>query len=147
MGHLPFRIRMPLRHPRPPPVDASDGVEQGLMSRFARLVASCVLLGVALLVLQFRSAGEAVPLRKSLDTFPVAVGDWHVQTAASLDPEVITLLKVNDSVLQRYVDGGGRGVWLYVAYWATQRKGGAQIQSPQNCLPGSGGEPAEGSKP
>lgn len=116
------------------------------MSRIARVVASCVLLGVALLVLQFRSAGEAVPLRKSLDAFPVTVGDWHVQTAASLDPEVINLLKVNDYVLQRYVDGGGRSVWLYVAYWATQRKGGAQIHSPQNCLPGSGWEPVEASK-
>jgi len=116
------------------------------VSRFARLAASCALLGAALLVLQFRSAGEAVPLRKSLDAFPVAVGDWQVQAAASLDPEVLNLLKVNDYVLQRYVDGGGRSLWLYVAYWATQRKGGAQIHSPRNCLPGSGWEPVEASK-
>jgi EpsI family protein len=116
------------------------------VSRFARLAASYTLLGAALLVLQFRSAGEAVPLRRSLDAFPVAVGDWRVQAAANLDPEVINLLKVNDYVLQRYVDGGGRSVWLYVAYWATQRKGGAQIHSPQNCLPGSGWEPVEASR-
>jgi EpsI family protein len=116
------------------------------MSRFARLAASYTLLGAALLVLQFRSAGEAVPLRRSLDAFPVAVGDWRVQAAANLDPEVINLLKVNDYVLQRYVDGGGRSVWLYVAYWATQRKGGAQIHSPQNCLPGSGWEPVQASR-
>lgn len=115
------------------------------MSRFARLAASCTLLVAALLVLQFRSAGEAVPLRKSLDAFPVAVGDWQVQAAANLDPEVINLLKVNDYVLQRYVDDGGRSVWLYVAYWATQRKG-AQVHSPQNCLPGSGWEPVETSR-
>jgi EpsI family protein len=115
------------------------------VSRFARLAASCTLLVAALLVLQFRSAGEAVPLRKSLDAFPVAVGDWQVQAAANLDPEVINLLKVNDYVLQRYVDDGGRSVWLYVAYWATQRKG-AQVHSPQNCLPGSGWEPVEASR-
>jgi len=111
-----------------------------------RLAVSCALLAAALLVLQFRSAGEAVPLRKSLDSFPSTVGDWRVRDAASLDPEVVNLLKVNDYVLQRYVDGSGRGLWLYIAYWATQRKGGAQIHSPQNCLPGSGWEPIEASR-
>jgi EpsI family protein len=116
------------------------------MSRLTRLAISCALLGVALLVLQFRSSGEAIPLRKSLDTFPETVGDWKVRDAASLDPEVVNLLKVNDYVLQRYVAPDGQGLWLYVAYWATQRKGGAQIHSPQNCLPGSGWEPVEASR-
>jgi EpsI family protein len=91
-----------------------------------------------------RLAGDT--FRKSLDTFPAVVGGWRVQAAASLDPEVINLLKVNDYVLQRYVDRDGRSLWLYVAYWATQRKGGAQIHSPQNCLPGAGWEPVEASK-
>ena len=116
------------------------------MSRRVRLVVSCALLAATLLVLQFRSAGEAIPLRKSLDTFPSAVGDWRARDAASLEPEIVNLLKVNDYVMQRYVDGGGRTLWLYIAYWATQRKGGAQIHSPQNCLPGSGWEPVEASK-
>lgn len=116
------------------------------MSRRARLVVSCALLAATLLVLQFRSAGEAIPLRKSLDTFPSVVGDWRARDAASLEPEIVNLLKVNDYVMQRYVDGGGRTLWLYIAYWATQRKGGAQIHSPQNCLPGSGWEPVEASK-
>lgn len=116
------------------------------MSRRARLIVSCALLAATLLVLQFRSAGEAIPLRKSLDTFPSAVGDWRARDAASLEPEIVNLLKVNDYVMQRYADGGGRTLWLYIAYWATQRKGGAQIHSPQNCLPGSGWEPVEASK-
>ncbi len=116
------------------------------MSRLTRLTISCVLLGAALLIVQFRSAGEAVPLRKSLESFPSAVGEWQVRDAASLDPEIINLLKVDDYVLQRYADRAGRGLWLYIAYWATQRKGGAQIHSPQNCLPGSGWEPIEASK-
>jgi EpsI family protein len=115
------------------------------MSPRARVIVSCALLAATLLVLQFRSAGEAIPLRKSLDTFPSAVGDWRVRNAASLEPEIVNLLKVNDYVMQRYVDGGGRMLWLYIAYWATQRKGG-EIHSPQNCLPGSGWEPVEASK-
>ena len=44
--------------------------------------------------------------------------------------------------MRRYVDGAGRGLWLYVAYWESQRRG-AQIHSPRNCLPGSGWEPLE----
>lgn len=116
------------------------------MSRRTRLAISCGLLVAALLVLQLRSAGEAIPLRKSLDTFPTVVGAWQIHDAASLDPEVVNLLKVSDYVLQRYGDPGGRVVWLYIAYWATQRKGGAQIHSPQNCLPGSGWEPIEASR-
>lgn len=115
------------------------------MSRLTRLAISCGLLVAALLALQFRSAGEAIPLRKSLDTFPTMVGDWRVRDEASLDPEVINLLGVSDYVLQRYVNPDGRALWLYIAYWATQRKG-AQIHSPQNCLPGAGWEPVEASR-
>jgi EpsI family protein len=115
------------------------------MRRLTRVSISCGLLVAALLVLQFRSAGEAIPLRKPLDTFPSTVGIWRARDAISLDPEIVNVLKVNDYVLQRYADGSGRGLWLYIAYWATQRKGG-QIHSPQNCLPGSGWEPVEASR-
>jgi EpsI family protein len=116
------------------------------MTRLPRLAISASFLVVALLILQFRSAGEAIPLRKSLDSFPTTIGEWKAKGAQTLDPEVVNLLKVNDYVLQSYVDPGGRTLWLYVAYWATQRKGGAQIHSPQNCLPGTGWEPVEATR-
>ena len=116
------------------------------MTRLPRLAVSASLLVIAMLVLQFRSAGEAIPLRKSLDSFPTTVGAWKAKGAQSLDPEAVNLLKVSDYVLQSYADPGGHTLWLYVAYWATQRKGGAQIHSPQNCLPGSGWEPVEATR-
>jgi EpsI family protein len=99
----------------------------------------------ALIVLQLRSTGEAVPIRKPLDTFPSALGVWQEQQSASLEGDVLNLLKVNDYLMRRYVDGQRRYIWLYVGYWATQRKG-AQIHSPQNCLPGGGWEPVEASR-
>ena len=99
-------------------------------------VAAVLLLG-ALLVLQFRSTGEAVPIRKSFDTFPSTVASWHERQSNNLDLETVNLLKVNDYVMRRYVDRAGRTLWLYIGYWATQRKG-AQIHSPRNCLPGGG---------
>jgi len=116
------------------------------VSGLVRVTVSCVLLGATLLVLQFRSAGEAVPIRKSLDTFPSTLGEWRAREATSLDPEIVNMLKVSDHVVQRYADSAGRGLWLYIAYWATQRKGGAQIHSPQNCLPGSGWAPVDASR-
>jgi EpsI family protein len=108
------------------------------------LLAALLLLG-ALLLLQLRSIGEAVPVRKSFDTFPHAVGTWQARNSSSLEPEVLNLLKVNDYLVQRYVDGDGRQLWLYIGYWATQRKG-AQVHSPQNCLPGAGWEPVQASR-
>jgi EpsI family protein len=107
------------------------------------IVAALLLLG-ALLVLQLRSTGEAVPVRKEFDTFPTVIGTWQAKASSNLDPEIVNFLKVNDYVMQSYHDTDGRQLWLYVGYWATQRKG-AQIHSPQNCLPGNGWEPIEAS--
>jgi EpsI family protein len=105
---------------------------------------TCVLLLGALLGVQLRSRGEAVPPRKSLDSFPTSIATWQARQASSLDPEVVNILKVNDYVMQSYADSDGRMLWLYIGYWASQRKG-AQIHSPRNCLPGGGWEPIEAS--
>jgi EpsI family protein len=94
------------------------------------------------LLLLSRSSGEAVPLRKALDTFPVALGGWQGQEATIFEVEIVNLLKVKDYLMRRYSDASGRSVWLYVAYWDSQRRG-AQIHSPKNCLPGSGWEPLD----
>ena len=107
-----------------------------------RAALAAVLLLGALLVLQFRSTGEAVPIRKSFDTFPSTVATWQERQSNNLDLEIVNLLKVNDYVMRRYTDRDGRTLWLYIGYWATQRKG-AQIHSPRNCLPGGGWEPIE----
>ena len=91
-----------------------------------------------------RSAGDAMPLVKGLDTFPAAVDRWHGQETTVFDPEIVDRLKATDYLMRRYVDDAGRSLWLYVAYWDTQRRG-AQIHSPKNCLPGAGWEPLEAS--
>jgi EpsI family protein len=114
------------------------------MSHPVRVVVSVALLVGALLFLQLRSRGEAVPLRKSFDTFPMAVAEWRGREATIFDSDVLNVLKVKDYLMRRYVDDGGRSLWLYIGYWDTQRKG-AQPHSPRNCLPGSGWEPVEAS--
>jgi EpsI family protein len=101
------------------------------------------LLIAALLVLQLRPTGEAVPLRKPLDTFPAVLGEWQGREATVFELDVLNLLKVNDYLMRRYVDASGRSLWLYIAYWETQRK--ASLHSPKNCLPGAGWEPIKAS--
>ena len=108
------------------------------------VIAAALLLG-ALAVLQFRSTGEAVPIRKSFDTFPSRIATWQERQSNNLDLEVVNLLKVNDYVMRRYSNPDGRTLWLYIGYWSSQRKG-AQIHSPRNCLPGGGWEPIEASR-
>lgn len=107
-------------------------------------VSGALLLGT-LLLLQLRSTGEAVPIRKSLDAFPASLGDWRGREATIFEVEILNVLKVKDYLMRRYVDPAGRSLWLYIGYWDTQRKG-AQPHSPKNCLPGSGWEPLEASR-
>jgi EpsI family protein len=111
----------------------------------ARVMVSCTLLLGAFLFLHLRSAGEAMPIRKPLDSFPTVLGSWQARQGTILDADILNVLKVNDYVMRQYVDGSGRSVWLYVGYWATQRKG-ADIHSPKNCLPAGGWEPVDASR-
>jgi EpsI family protein len=110
-----------------------------------RLSVSTGLLLAALLVLQLRSSGEAVPIRKSLEHFPSRVGQWQAQRDSPLEQQIVDQLKVSDHLVRRYVHETGQSLWLYVGYWASQRKG-ADIHSPKNCLPGGGWEPVEANR-
>jgi len=107
-------------------------------------VSLSLLIG-ALLVLQLRSPGEAVPIRKSLDSFPTAVGDWQAREGVLLELDTLNVLKATDYLMRRDQDPSGRSVWLFIGYWENQRKG-AQPHSPRNCLPGGGWEPLEASR-
>ena len=110
-----------------------------------RIGLSLALLIGALVVLQLRSPGEAVPIRKSLDSFPTAVGTWQAREGVLLELDTLSVLKPKDYLMRRDQDSSGKGLWLFIAYWDSQRKG-AQPHSPRNCLPGGGWEPLEASR-
>jgi EpsI family protein len=114
------------------------------MSPRGRLATSSAILVATLLLLQLRSTGEAIPVRKPLDTLPKSVGQWHGREATVFEVEILNILKVKDYLMRRYQDGDGRSLWLYIGYWDSQRKGAAP-HSPKNCLPGSGWEPVAAS--
>jgi EpsI family protein len=115
------------------------------MTQPARIGLSVSLLLGLLLVLQLRSAGEAVPIRKPLDGFPGVVGEWRARESEVLDLSILDKLKTRDYLMRRDQEPGGRSVWLFIGYWDSQRAG-AQPHSPKNCLPGHGWEPLEASR-
>lgn len=115
------------------------------MKQPGRLAISAGLLLAALLVVQFRSPGEAIQMRQAFSSFPTTLGGWKGQDDMILEPDVLSMLKMSDYLMRRYVDSSGRPVWLYIGYWQSQRKGG-DIHSPKNCLPGGGWEPIEASR-
>jgi len=114
------------------------------MKQPLRVGLSLALLIGALLMLHLRSSGEAVPIRKSLDSFPNAVGAWQAREGVLLELDTLNVLKATDYVIRRDQGPSGTSVWLFIAYWDSQRKG-AQPHSPRNCLPGGGWEPLESS--
>ena len=115
------------------------------MTQPYRLGLSLSLLIGALLVLQLRTSGEAVPIRKSLDSFPNTVGQWQAREGVLLELDTLNVLRPKDYLMRRDQDPSGRSIWLFIAYWDSQRKG-AQPHSPKNCLPGGGWEPLEASR-
>jgi EpsI family protein len=115
------------------------------MRDWYRVTLSYALLIGALFFLQFRSYGEAVPIHKPLNAFPMRVGNWQGEEGVVFEEGVLDNLKLQDYLLRRYMDSSGRSLWLYIGYWETQRKG-AQIHSPKHCLPGGGWEPLEATR-
>jgi EpsI family protein len=109
-----------------------------------RTVACAGLLFAAVVVVQFRSHGEAVSPRKPLDTFAPVIAGWQPAEASMFTDDIRNVLKASDYVMRRY-DDAGRSASLFIGYWDSQRKG-AQPHSPKNCLPGSGWEPLEMSR-
>jgi len=114
------------------------------MKQRVRVGLSVTLLIGAMLALHVSSSGEAVPIRNSLDSFPNAVGQWQAREGVLLDLDTLNVLRPKDYLMRRDQDPWGRSVFLFIAYWDSQRKG-AQPHSPKNCLPGSGWEPLEAS--
>ena len=114
------------------------------MSQRTRGLAALAILAIALLILQLRSTGEAVPIRKPLDSFPATLGEWQGRGGTIFGTGILDKLRLTDYVMRDYVDPAGRGLNLYIGYWDSQRKGAA-IHSPKNCLPGAGWEPVESS--
>ncbi len=95
------------------------------------------VLGLALLMsVGLAGREEITPERQTLLNFPLTLGEWRgVETQIS--PEELDVLKLTDYITANYTHPSGNVANLYVAYYASQRKG-ASVHSPRACLPGGG---------
>jgi len=122
--------------PEVAPKLASPRSESGSTGR--RPLIACLLLlctaGLTSFLITNRS--ETTPERSRFVTFPTTLGEWQGHTSL-LDPQVEHGLALEDYILADYSKADDRAVNLYVAYYASQRKGESP-HSPLVCIPGDG---------
>ena len=92
------------------------------MHAWLRVAIAAGILGSGILFLQLLSHGEAVPLRRSFDEFPLQLGP-HRGMEHGLEPAIIKALGVTDFMMRLYTSSDHLPVGLYVGYYASQRTG------------------------
>ncbi len=105
---------------------------------FAMLIFLCAAAAYTTFLTQARER-ENVPARESFEHFPEQLGAWKMYHSQTLDQRVLGLLAPDDYLSRTYVNAEGRPVFLFIAYYLSQRSG-KTLHSPQNCLPGAGWE-------
>jgi exosortase D (VPLPA-CTERM-specific) len=81
---------------------------------------------------------EAQPQRQALSLFPAQLEQWHGKQA-KIEQIYLDQLKLDDYLMSDYMDKQGNWMNLYIAYYASQRKGHS-VHSPRACIPGGGWE-------
>ncbi len=103
----------------------------------APFVASGVLIAlVAVSLLLMPERVDIKPERKDFYAFPKTISDWK-GSSESLTGNILDVLKVDDYLLMNYLAPDKSAVNLYVAYYASQKKG-QSAHSPRTCMPGGG---------
>ncbi len=107
------------------------------------LIALVVVLLAALpLSLMTKERAELVPERREFAYFPLVKEDWMGRETA-IEQRILDRLDLTDYIKADYRRSSeGYPVELYIAYYASQRKG-SSIHSPRACIPGGGWEISE----
>ena len=123
--------------PEPHPIGAGTRGSNAFRSSFPLLSSLLILLISSACIFVISKRAENIPARPDFVAFPNAFGEWKGH-ASSLDPETKQgLLGLDDYLLSDYASSDGKAVNLYVAYYASQRKGESP-HSPVVCIPGGG---------
>lgn len=131
-GQRPLREIFGLDFPEPTPKDATVRYRP-LVKPF--MGAAVALVATAVFASSLGHRVEIIPERKTFVDFPMTVGSWQGKRG-KLEDVYIDALKFDDYILADYANADGL-VNLYVAYYATQRKG-ESAHSPRTCIPGGG---------
>ena len=79
---------------------------------------------------------ELLPPRQDFATFPSVLGPWHGKVGR-IEQIYLDELKLDDYLMSDFEKPSTPPVNLYVAYYASQRKG-QSVHSPRTCIPGGG---------
>ena len=118
--------------------DSGSGSFQGLSSIPRQYIAASILLILAVpLTMMIGDRQEIIPEREQLATFPMHFDKWR-GTEVSMEQQYIDVLKFDDYLMGNFSESRyDLPVNLYIAYYASQRKG-ASVHSPKTCIPGGG---------
>jgi EpsI family protein len=112
-----------------------------LNSRPAQLLT--VLLSVQALMIGVLAPAEQAPLSRPLNEIPKDLNGWKMSSEGVMEPEIMELLRADDTLNRTYVDSGQKvAANLFIAFFKSQRAGVAP-HSPKVCLPGSGWVPTD----
>ena len=111
-----------------------------LHSRAAQLLTLLLLVQASLI--GFLAPAERVPLSRPLTEIPKVLNGWKMYGVEGvIEPEIMNLLKADDTLSRVYVDPATSDyASLFIAFFKSQRAGAAP-HSPKVCLPGSGWVP------
>ena len=79
---------------------------------------------------------ELLPPRQDFTAFPGVLGDWQSKLG-KIEQIYLDELKLDDYIMSDFEKPGTPAINLYVAYYASQRKG-QSVHSPRTCIPGGG---------
>jgi EpsI family protein len=105
--------------------------------RYLAMFLFLLLSAAAANYMLFAAVDERVPARSPLAEFPQTVGAWRQLDEQGLTQGAARELGATDYVSRTYADDRGATVFLFIAWYASQRQR-KTFHSPQNCMPGAG---------
>jgi EpsI family protein len=102
----------------------------------AAVIATIVIIVFGIAGNAFRFTEVKPDRRAAFDAIPFSA-EGYTGAEHFFDSASYQILNADTSTLRLYKGADGKGCWLFVAYFASQ-KYGSQIHSPKHCLPGSG---------
>lgn len=129
----PFQEVFGIEFPADSPKDAIIN-KRTITSPF--IATNVLIVLVALSMLFMPESIDIKPDRKDFYTFPKTIENWNGSTE-NLTVDVLDALKLDDYLMMNYKAADNAVVNLYVAYYATQKKG-QSAHSPRTCIPGGG---------
>lgn len=130
---LPLREAFGIDFPAPTPKEANIHYRT-LPKSYQFGVAMLIVVALTSFLLPERT--EIIPDRQDFTQFPFKIGDWQGK-GERLDQIYLKELRLDDYILANYVNKNNESVNLYVAYYASQKKG-QSAHSPRTCIPGGG---------